>query len=182
MIQDELKNCKVCCMAIPAKARKCPHCHHWQDKWSLVIFHPLFAIIPTLMIFLVMFGFLGTMFKFTFAEGEPFSKHQNAVALVETEMLFGEVSGCKTPSPTVAVIGKIRNSSPVTWKEITLEGQFFDKDGRMVDATQQLKYSFIAPANGDCAFKISFQREFPQERYSSFKVRVVSAKDERKRF
>jgi len=31
-------------------------------------------------------------------------------------------------------------------------------------------------------FKLSFKREFPMEKYDSFKVRIISAKDERKSF
>jgi len=181
MDASERKICKVCFMDIPAKARKCPYCQHWQDKWSLVIFHPLFAVIPTLVLFLVLFGALGTMFKTTFSEGEPFSKHQNDLTLVDTEMVFGEIGGEK-PASTVAVIGGIRNSCGVPWKDVALEGRFFDKDGRMVDVVQQQKYSFVVPANGEAAFKISFAREFPQEKYAGFKVRVISAKDQRGRF
>jgi hypothetical protein len=44
------------------------------------------------------------------------------------------------------------------------------------------QYSFMVAAKDSGIFKLSFQREFPEAQYDSFKVRIISAKDERKRF
>jgi len=181
MSTEETKICKMCYMEINPKAKKCPYCQHWQNKWSMITFHPLFVMIPGIIIFTAIFGFMGKMFQTTFSEGEPFSQYASAVSIIETKMVFG-VSGCEHKSPTVAVLGKIRNDSGVSWKDIKLEARFFDKDVKLIDTTQQEKYSFTAPANDESTFKLSFKREFPQENYNSFKIRIISAKDERKRF
>jgi hypothetical protein len=29
------KTCKICCMEMPEQARKRPHCHHFQNRWTL---------------------------------------------------------------------------------------------------------------------------------------------------
>jgi len=63
-----------------------------------------------------------------------------------------------------------------------IETQIFNKQGEMVDTKQQKKYSFLVPAHGESAFKLSFEMEFPKDEYNNFKVFVRSAKDERKRF
>jgi succinate dehydrogenase flavin-adding protein (antitoxin of CptAB toxin-antitoxin module) len=143
----------------------------------MVVFHPLFAVIPMVIVFAAM----GTMFQTTFSEGEPFSLHSNAVSAVETKMVFG-VSGCEHQSPTVAILGKIQNDSPVSWEDVKIEATFFDEDGTLIDATQKEKYSFMVASKDASTFKLSFKREFPEEQYDSFKVRIISAKDEKKRF
>ena len=44
------KTCRMCCMEIPKEARKCAFCHHFQNRASLVMYHPvfmaLFACVP----------------------------------------------------------------------------------------------------------------------------------------
>ena len=169
--------CKMCCMDINPKARKCPYCQHFQNKWLLIAYHPLFAIISMI----ILLGLMGTMFEMTFSEGESFSHFSNAVSVVETKMVFG-FSGCEHKAPTVVILGKIQNDSPVSWKDVRLEANFFDKAGKLIDANQKEQYSFIVAAKDSGTFKLSFQREFPEDQYDHCKVRIVSAKDGRKRF
>ena len=38
-------------------------------------------------------------------------------------------------------------------------------------------YSMLVPAKGKAAFKISLEREFPKEQYETWKVSILSAKD-----
>lgn len=180
MSTEETKICKMCYKEISSKAKKCPYCQHWQNKWSLITFHPLFGMIPVMVVFIALIALLGKSFKSTFAEGEPFSQHAASLSINETQMVFG-VNECEHKSATVAILGKIRNESNISWKDIKLEARFFDKEGKMIDTTQDQKYITV-PSNGESAFKLSFKREFPQENYDSFKIRIISAKDERTRF
>lgn len=180
MSTEETKFCKMCYKEISSKAKKCPYCQHWQNKWSMITFHPLFTMIPGMIVFIVIFALLGKMFQTTFSEGEPFSQYTALLSIIETQMVFG-VNECEHKSATVAILGKIRNESTIAWKDIKLEAIFFDKEGKMIDTTQRETTSTV-PTNGESAFKISFRREFPQENYNSFKIRIISAKDERKRF
>lgn len=180
MNTEETKTCKMCYKEISSKAKKCPYCQHWQNKWSMITFHPLFGMIPVMVVFIALIALLGKDFKSTFSDGEPFSQHAALLSIKETQMVFG-VNECEHKSPTVAILGKIRNESNFAWKDIKLEAQFFDKEGKMIDTTQRETLSTV-PANGECTFKLSFKREFPQENYARFKIRIISAKDERKRF
>lgn len=168
-------------MEIDSKAKKCPYCHHWQNKWFMIAYHPFCHMIPGILIFIALFCFLGKMFQTTFTEGESFLQYTNAVSIIEAEMVFG-VSGCEHDSPTVAVIGIIQNDSDVPWKDINLEVRYFDKQGFLMDTMQREMYSYMVHSNDNGAFKVSSRREFPQENYDSFKVRIISAKDARKRF
>jgi len=169
--------CKLCDMEISAKAKKCPYCQHFQNKWLVIAYHPMFAVIYIV----IMAALMGTMIESMFSEGESFADYHNALSVVETKMVFG-VTGCEHKSPTVVVLGKIQNDSPISWKDVRLEATFFDKDGKLIDAAQKEYYAFIVAAKDKGTFKLSFQREFPEEQYDSFKVRIVSADDKRKRF
>jgi succinate dehydrogenase flavin-adding protein (antitoxin of CptAB toxin-antitoxin module) len=169
--------CKMCDMEISPKAKKCPYCQHFQNKWLMIAYHPLFFIISMVVIVALM----GMNLETLFSEGESFADYRNAVSVVEPKMVFG-VTGCEHKSPTVAILGRIQNDSPVSWKDVRLEATFFDKEGRLIDATQKEQYSFMVAAKDNGTFKLSFQREFPETQYDSFKVRIISAKDERKRF
>jgi hypothetical protein len=169
--------CKMCYMEISPKAKKCPYCQHFQSKWLMIAYHPLFFIISMVIIVAPM----GTMLETTFSEGESFSNYRSAVSVVDTKMVFG-VSGCEHKTPTIAILGRIQNDSQVSWKDVRLEATFFDKEGRLIDVTQKEQYSFLVAAKDCGTFKLSFQLEFPKEQYDSFKVRIISAKDERKLF
>jgi len=181
MDTEKTKVCKICSMDIPSEAKKCPYCQHYQYKWSLITFHPLFGIIPVMIIFLIFYGYLGKAFQSRFSKGEPFSQYASSVSIVETKMVFG-IGGCKYPSPTIAILGKIQNNTPIPWKDIKMEATFFDENGELIDATQLEKYSFVVAAMDKSTFKLSFMREFPKEQYNNFKIRIISAKDERKDF
>lgn len=169
--------CKMCDMEISPKAKKCPYCQHFQNKWVMMAYHPMFTVISMVIVVALM----GTMFETLFSEGESFADYRNAVSVVETKMVFG-TTGCEHKSPSVVILGKIQNDSLVSWKDVRLEATFFDKDGKLIDAAQKEQYAFIVAAKDKGAFKLSFQREFPEERYDSCKVRIVSAEDKRSIF
>ena len=177
MKTDTTTVCKMCDMEISPKAKKCPYCQHFQNKWLMIAYHPLFFIISAV----IMVALMGTMLETLFSEGESFADYRNAVSVVDTKMVFG-VTGCEHKSPMVAILGRIQNDSLVSWKDIRLEATFFDKEGRLIDVTQKEQSSFMVAAKDHGTFKLSFQLEFPKEQYDSFKVRIISAKDERKRF
>ena len=57
-----------------------------------------------------------------------------------------------------------------------------DSEKKLIDTGQEKKRFFVVPANDSSTFKVSITREFPEEQYNSFQVRVLLAKDERARF
>ena len=173
--------CKMCYMEINPKAKKCPYCQHFQYKWSMVVFHPLFPIIVMIIVMVIAIPTIKNFLQPIFNEGEPFAQYSSAVSVVETKMVFG-TSDSEQKTPTVAILGKIQNDSPISWKDVRIEATFFDKDGALIDATQKEAYSFLVKSRDSGAFKLSFNREFPEVQYVSFKVRIISAKDERKKF
>jgi hypothetical protein len=176
---SEIKSCRMCCMSIPAKARKCPYCHHFQTRLSMVAFHPGFAVFFAVLPVLAVFGFMGYMVQHMFDEGEDFQKHAGQIKVVQSELSFGESEN----GPTVAVIGKVRNNGDVNWKEALFHVEFRDANGKLIDASQNRNYyGTYVPAHGELGFKVSFRREFPEASYASHTIRVIAAKDGRAPF
>jgi len=166
------KTCKICFQEIDTRAKKCPYCHHWQRRWHAISFSPLIPLLP-LGLCLLGFGFL---LHTTFSIGEPFEKHRGELLIKESEMKFGtETNSCN--GPTVIVLGTFKNTSRFSWKEINVEVQFIGANGKLVDGGQKLLYSLEAPAGGEAMFKISMKREFPQEMYQNYKIRILSARE-----
>lgn len=174
----ETKTCEMCRMKIAATAKKCPYCQHWQNKLSMIAFHPgfaaIFAIIPLVIVVMV----AGAMFQRAFDPGEDFQEYAEQIKVVQSQILFGE-NDC---GPTVAVVGKVTNSGDFGWKDVNFQVDFFDEKGQLVDAGQEAKYQYVLPSHKEISFKVSFGREFPEQFYIAHKVRVISAKDARAKF
>ena len=161
-------------MEIAKEARKCPYCQHFQNRLSMVMFHPgiavLFASAP-LVIFMI-------FFEMFFDRGEDYQGYQDQIEIADSEIAFGDTKS----GATVAVIGTIKNTSPISWKDIEFHADFFDVQGRRTDVGSREDYQFYLPANGTSSFKVSFRREFPEANYVKHKVRVANAKDSKARW
>jgi hypothetical protein len=168
------KNCKMCRMEIPKEARKCPFCHHFQNRVSMVVFHPafmaLFACIPL--------GAMLVVFATIFDKGDDFETYKDQIVITDSQIALGDTKS----GATVAVIGTIKNTSRVSWKEIQFHVDFLDAAGKRVDVGEREDYSFRLPAGEVSSFKVSFRREFPETNYVKHTVRVVAAKDVRARW
>ena len=168
--QAEMKTCKMCAMEIPAQARKCPHCHHWQRGLVAILWHPAFALI-FLIPLMIAYGIMMSMFD----RGKDFQPYRDQVKVTSSEIRFSNDPN----SEHVAVVGRLKNSSSLDWKDLILSVEFYDAGGELVDAGQDMKYSYYVAANDEESFRISFYRLFPKESYVSCKVRVVFAREEK---
>ncbi len=164
----------MCCLEIPQQAKKCPHCHHFQNRWSMVMFHPGFAV---LLFSLPMVATL-IVFSTIFDTGENYETYKDQIHITDSQIALGDTKS----GATVAVIGTITNASRVSWKEIQFHVDFLDAAGKRVDVGEREDYSFRLPAGETSSFKVSFRREFPETNYVKHVVRVVSAKDVRARW
>jgi hypothetical protein len=156
-------------MEIPGAANKCPYCQHLQ-RWSvMVMYHPAFAVL--LLFIPIVTGMI--LISKTFDTGEKYAAYKDQITITESQLAFGEAKG----GFTVDVIGTIKNTSPVSWKEIHFHADFFDGTGKRIDVGEKENYTYVLPANETSSFKVSFTREFAETNYSKFTVRIVTAKD-----
>ena len=168
------KTCGMCSMEIPAAARKCPFCHHFQNRLSMFLFHPVFAMMMVCVPMAIMFYGIASMFD----TGEEYESYKGQISVTESRVEFGQIQS----GPTVAVIGTIRNSSSVPWKDIRLHSDFLNADGKRIDVGEREESSLYLPPNATSSFKLSFRREFPDTNYVKHLVTVSTAKDARARW
>ena len=179
--QGESKTCKMCCEEIAAAAKKCPHCHHWQHWLSTTVVHPLFGVlfvgVPLAILWIVAIVLLANVFR----KGEPFQNYANQITITESRMEFGQ-DRC---GPTIAVVGKMKNSSEMDWRNLCFQVEFFDSKGSLVDASQKkddYNSARLLPAGQELGFQVSIPRQFPEKNYASHKIRILSAVDNTQRF
>jgi len=165
-IPSKQKVCKLCCLEIPYAARKCPHCHHFQDRWSLIVFHPAIAAIAFSLPMLISLAFVRSSM-------DPGESYDGRVRVTETQVTFGVTRS----GPTVAVIGTLINAGRVPWKEIRFQVDFQDPAGRRTDVGVEVDHELQLPPGETSSFKLSFPREFPETNYATATVRIVGAKD-----
>ncbi len=176
--EHAMKTCPMCCMEIPSKAKKCPYCRHWQHRLWTVMNHPgivvLFCFLPLAAAYAAMLMVLGQPFR----EWERFSAYSDQITITESKLEFGE-GQC---GPVVAIVGKLKNLSPVDWKDVRFHVDFYNPKGDFFDTGQQEAFTYRLLAGQETGFKVSLRREFPEKEYASYKARVISALDSRQRF
>jgi hypothetical protein len=122
---EQTKVCPHCAETIKAAAKVCPHCCYWQNKWSLQ--NPQIGFVSIVIMMIVAITWFDSQF-----DKRDFAPYQNQITVVNSETSFRMVSS----NLTVSVIGVITNQSDFGWKEIAIEAQFFDGNGKMIDVIQ----------------------------------------------
>lgn len=138
------------------------------------MFHPAFAVCFTFLPFIMMVIALGSIFD----QGKNFEAYKHQIVISDSQIALGDTKS----GATVAVIGTIKNTSQVAWKDIQFHVDFLDADGKRSDVGGKEDSSFRLPAGESCSFKVSFRREFPETNYVKAVVCVVGAKDARARW
>lgn len=174
MEDSNLKLCKMCYQKIDLRARKCPFCHHWQNRIDSVLFHPAIAVLPFAFVFII----VPLMMRSMFDPGESFDKYKDQVKITNSQMVFGQTD-C---GQNLVILGTFKNNSDVSWKDIQLEARFFDHEGRLIDTGQKNEYFYILQENSEAPFKFSMKKEFPTEKYVTYSISVLNAKDAKAMF
>ena len=175
---DEQKMCGMCGMEIPGVARKCPYCHVFHTRLSMIVHHPLFTMSLGLVFFGALMSFYVVMMNRLLDRGEDFQRYAHQISVHDVRIGFGQLED----QPTVAVLGRLKNSSEIGWKNVRLLAEFHDSEGNLIDVEEHSSYSYGVPPSGDVGFKISTAREFPEDSYDTANVVVISADDARSRW
>jgi hypothetical protein len=175
---EQVKVCPHCAETIKAAAKVCPHCRYWQKKWSLN--NPK---VVAIFIAVVMTGYcigMGVFVEDIFGPKNDFAEFRNQITVINSEVSHQ----VRSSNTWVTVVGMATNQSETSWKNVGVEAQFFDKEGKMIDAiTADGDYrGFTILPHGEAAFKIEGKATTPESQYVSHKVFVRTAKDTRERF
>ena len=170
---EQTKVCPLCAETMKSAAKVCPHCRHWQNKWSLRNPHMWISLVA--LFYIVLIIFFATFYDDLFGQKRDFTPYQNQNVVVNSETSFRIVSS----NLTVSVVGVVTNQSDFGWKDIGMEAQFFDGNSKMIDVIQaQGDYrGFAILPHSEASFKVEGRAIRPEQEYKSTKVFVRTGKD-----
>jgi hypothetical protein len=176
---EQTKVCPLCAETIKTAAKVCPHCRHWQSrKWSLS--NPQFmqsvaAVFWAAAIFGAIVG-LAYFLENLIGPKRDFAPYQNQIGIVSSEVNFRMYGS----NLTVFVVGLVTNKSEFAWKNIGLEAQLFDKNGKLIDVIQASDSSYngvVMLPHSEAGFKIQSKATKDESEYATHKVIVGTGKD-----
>jgi hypothetical protein len=170
----QTKVCPLCAETIKVAAKVCPHCRHWQKRWSLA--NPYFVATVYSVVGLLVFGCFAALMGKMFGPKEDFATYRNEISVVSSQ--FSQRTSESNLYNTI--VGTLTNHSDVGWKDVGVEAQFFDKSGKMIDAITVNANDFRGVAilpHGEAAFKIEGKAARASTDYWTNKLNVRWAKD-----
>jgi hypothetical protein len=175
---EQTKICPLCAETIKAAAKLCPHCRHWQTKWSFhnpQVLQSIAAVVWAATIFGAIFG-LGYFLEKLIGPKRDFALYQSQIVVVNSEVSF-RMSGSNL---TVSVVGVVTNQSDFAWKNVGLEARLFGKDGKLIDVIQASDSSYngvVVLPHAEAGFKIQSRATKNESEYATLKVFVGTAED-----
>lgn len=170
----QTKVCPLCAETIQATAKICPHCRHWQYRWSFQ--NPRVGTTAWALSGLVLIVGLGIFYDRMFGPKEQFATYRDEISVVSSQWSQRKVES----NLWITVVGTLTNHSDVGWKDVGVEAQFFDKSGKLIDAITVNADSWrgvtVLP-HGETTFKIEGRASHPPEDYQTDKLTVRWAKD-----
>ncbi len=122
------------------------------------------------------FVFLFAVVEKTFGPKEEFATYRNEIAVIDSQ--FSQRSA--NTNLMVTVVGTLTNNSAISWKDVGVEAQFFDKSGKLIDVIKVNADNYsgvtILP-HGIAAFKIEGRAAHPAADYYTNELNVRWAKD-----
>jgi hypothetical protein len=165
------KPCTRCCEPIPLGALRCPRCQSWQSLWDYItgdaqakyslIFLPL-MLIP--------------MIWFWPRRGADFAAYRDQIEILESQLRVQDKGYAKD----IVTLGRLRNNSPVKWKDVCFEVQFFDAEGKLVGAKSAEEHEMVLLPGSEHAFQVTATAEAPPASYASQKIYILDARDARR--
>jgi hypothetical protein len=172
MEEKKTKECKSCYQQIDSRAKRCPHCHHWQTKFSVFIHHPLSSVIYIALFIAVWWGAmhfiskkLGESFDFMYKE---FSQDSGLIIKSHHEWFPTEDS--------FSVVGVVANTGSDAWSSINIEVELFDKEGKFVYECSEYIMGILYPG-GEENFVVDCSgcEKAPIPEFDNYKIKVTNA-------
>ena len=171
---DQTKVCPLCAETIKAAAKVCPHCRYWQKKWSIQ--NPQVAVALWALLAIAVWSAFGIFIGEMFGPKEDFANYRDEISVVNSQ--FSQ--RIYNSNLWNTVVGTLTNHCDVSWKDVGVEAQFFDKSGKMIDAitVNAADYRGVAILpHGEATFKIEGRAAQTSTDYWTNKLNVRTAKD-----
>src|SRR5208283_239165 len=80
---EPTKVCPLCAETIKAAAKVCPHCRHWQKKWSLQ--NPQIAVTLYSLVMIVVLIGVGAFVDKMFGPKEQFAVYRDEIRVINSQ-------------------------------------------------------------------------------------------------
>lgn len=157
------KACRRCCTAIPAAARKCPHCLSWQSRFDPQ--SPGFAgLLLAPFLLLLVFGALLPL-----RELNAPAPLLASISIDEPRLVYSDRDG----RPNVSVLGFLSNTNPYPVENPHFEVRFFDASGDLIDTLSASEYALVIRPRSEAAFRVGGPALRDEAEYSRFDIRLT---------
>ncbi len=160
--------CPYCKQSIPADSRKCPHCREWVDRKFLVKRTAKWAIPLAILWLAIAFVPMSLMERAMLRE-KKFWQQPDAIEVLSHQVGQGEEGG-------LCVVGTMKNVSATPWDSVTVQVDYFDSTGALVDTSQDWYGETLAPGQ-ERSFKVVFEKKRQGVEYDHYRVYVAGADD-----
>lgn len=161
------KSCRSCCMEIPAAARRCPWCRHWQGLWVALSSDIALTGLYTLLAVLVCIGAL--WFGWRANGAARFSDYADQITVQDIEIRFD--------GDEVLVHGRVHNDSGIEWQGLVVEAVIRDPDGKLLDGGHDELWGLRKDRS--IGAYVWFDKHYPDAMYATCEMRVITATDRR---
>jgi hypothetical protein len=121
---------------------------------------------------------MGIFLDSMLGQGRDFAEYRNQIRVVTSAMDFSQTD----KEPYITTVGLLTNSSEFAWKDVQLEAQYFDDNGKLVDTGIERNLEAVVMPHAETAFRIRTLADKPESSYVSHKIMVRTAKDVANRF
>ncbi|MBU0533799.1 MAG: FxLYD domain-containing protein [Candidatus Omnitrophica bacterium] len=172
MDEKQMKECKSCYQQIDSRAKRCPHCHHWQTKFSVFIHHPLSGFIYGFLFIAIMFTaiyFIGKKveksFDYTYRD---FSQDSGLIIKSHHEWFPTEDS--------FNVVGVVANTGSDAWGSINIEVELFDKEGKFVyECSEYIRGTLRPGEEENFVVDCSGCDKAPIPKFDHYEIKITNA-------
>lgn len=176
MTQEETtKVCKACAQVINAPAKICPYCRSVQGCWAFLSWQN--PVVTALVVLIVTAAALSVplVLRESLFEGEDFSNYRGAINVVESSFhLQDGKNGLE-----LSVVGILTNTSSLAWKNIQVEAQLLDADGKLIDSVTDRHFDQAVLPHDVMSFRLLSKAARERAEYATHKLSVRFAKDGR---
>lgn len=169
---SEMKQCHACGEEIKPIAKRCPHCQTWQSKWRIEPSDPKWSILWLVIVIAIcgIYYFRLVLFEEKF-EDRKFQDYASSIVVAESKLHYDSSES----GSFIAVLGKIKNESDISWENIYFEVQFYDSENNLIDTISDNDFSLVVLPDSESTFKVRDRTNKSREEYDSYKIIIKKA-------
>jgi len=164
----ETKACPHCKQEIPADSLKCHYCREWVNR-KYVVKRALTWVIPLIILWLGLFLVLDLLMERKMFREEKYWQQPQSIQITGHHAGEDDEGGR-------SVIGTMKNVSSTPWGSITIQVDYYNSEGDLVDTGEDWSSETLAPGQ-ERSFKVVLKSDQRNVEYDHYQVFIAGADD-----